>query len=264
MPACLAAADIGVAPFDVAAHGPLALGFYWSPLKIFEYMAAGPAGRRAGAAADRGARRARPRGRCSTIRPDPAALADALDALTDPALRRAARARGRATRRARLQLGGALPRRSTRRCAGRARHRPHERSCIVTDAFPPVCGGSGWSTYELARGLRARGHDVLDRAAAARHAGDDARAPTTGSASSSSAPRRRRCPYVRNYFKNERLHARLADYLADAHPRASSIDIVHGAARADVPAVDRGGARRAACRSSAPCATTGRCATGRI
>ena len=41
MPACLASADIGVAPFDVTAHRPLSLGFYWSPLKIFEYMAAG-------------------------------------------------------------------------------------------------------------------------------------------------------------------------------------------------------------------------------
>jgi glycosyltransferase involved in cell wall biosynthesis len=41
MPAALAAADIGVAPFDIAAHRPLSLGFYWSPLKIFEYMAAG-------------------------------------------------------------------------------------------------------------------------------------------------------------------------------------------------------------------------------
>lgn len=41
MPAQLAAADIGVAPFDPAAHGPLSLGFYWSPLKLFEYMAAG-------------------------------------------------------------------------------------------------------------------------------------------------------------------------------------------------------------------------------
>jgi len=41
MPACLAAADVGVAPFDVAAHRPLSLGFYWSPLKLFEYMAAG-------------------------------------------------------------------------------------------------------------------------------------------------------------------------------------------------------------------------------
>ena len=34
------------------------------------------------------------------------------------------------------------------------------RILIATDAFPPVCGGSGWSTYELARGLRARGHNV--------------------------------------------------------------------------------------------------------
>ena len=41
MPACLAAADIGVAPFDLTAHGPLRLDFYWSPLKLFEYMAAG-------------------------------------------------------------------------------------------------------------------------------------------------------------------------------------------------------------------------------
>jgi glycosyltransferase involved in cell wall biosynthesis len=41
MPAALAAADIGVAPFDVGAHAPLSLGFYWSPLKMFEYMAAG-------------------------------------------------------------------------------------------------------------------------------------------------------------------------------------------------------------------------------
>jgi glycosyltransferase involved in cell wall biosynthesis len=41
MPAVLAGADIGVAPFDLAAHAPLSLGFYWSPLKIFEYMASG-------------------------------------------------------------------------------------------------------------------------------------------------------------------------------------------------------------------------------
>jgi glycosyltransferase involved in cell wall biosynthesis len=41
MPAYLSAADVGVAPFDVSAHRALSLGFYWSPLKIFEYMAAG-------------------------------------------------------------------------------------------------------------------------------------------------------------------------------------------------------------------------------
>src|SRR5207237_9336042 len=41
MPACLSACDIGAAPFDLDAHRPLSLAFYWSPLKIFEYMASG-------------------------------------------------------------------------------------------------------------------------------------------------------------------------------------------------------------------------------
>ena len=41
IPACLAAADAGIAPFDVSGHPALAIDFYWSPLKIFEYMASG-------------------------------------------------------------------------------------------------------------------------------------------------------------------------------------------------------------------------------
>lgn len=42
MPLLLALADIGVAPFVPAAYPPLrAFGFYWSPLKVFEYMAMG-------------------------------------------------------------------------------------------------------------------------------------------------------------------------------------------------------------------------------
>jgi glycosyltransferase involved in cell wall biosynthesis len=41
MPAALAAADAGVAPFEPDAHAPLRHGFYWSPLKVFEYMASG-------------------------------------------------------------------------------------------------------------------------------------------------------------------------------------------------------------------------------
>jgi glycosyltransferase involved in cell wall biosynthesis len=40
VPLLLALGDIGVAPFDLAAHEPLrTFGFYWSPLKVFEYMA---------------------------------------------------------------------------------------------------------------------------------------------------------------------------------------------------------------------------------
>ena len=41
MPHYLARAQIGVAPYQPALHGQLRLGFYWSPLKIFEYMASG-------------------------------------------------------------------------------------------------------------------------------------------------------------------------------------------------------------------------------
>jgi glycogen(starch) synthase len=32
---------------------------------------------------------------------------------------------------------------------------------ITTDAFPPTCGGSGWSTYYLARALSNKGHEVI-------------------------------------------------------------------------------------------------------
>ena len=41
MPDLVAACDIGVAPYDTARLRQLRLGFYWSPLKVFEYMASG-------------------------------------------------------------------------------------------------------------------------------------------------------------------------------------------------------------------------------
>ncbi|WP_298814928.1 glycosyltransferase family 4 protein [Chloroflexus sp.] len=42
IPALLARAHLGVAPFNTAPHPALrAAGFFWSPLKIYEYMAAG-------------------------------------------------------------------------------------------------------------------------------------------------------------------------------------------------------------------------------
>jgi glycosyltransferase involved in cell wall biosynthesis len=95
MPACLAAADIGVAPFDIGAHAPLSLGFYWSPLKIFEYMAAGlpvvaPALPRIASLVENGR---------EGVLYDPAlpqGLAGALKTLLDPALRQRMGAAGRA------------------------------------------------------------------------------------------------------------------------------------------------------------------------
>jgi glycosyltransferase involved in cell wall biosynthesis len=97
---------------------------------------------------------------------------------------------------------------------------------LVTDAFPPVCGGSGWSTYELARGLRHRGHDVV------------VVQPRTGTRGvretrydgfavhefGAAAPD---IPYVRNYFKSERLTRALAAFLFDWLSR-ERFDIVHG------------------------------------
>lgn len=99
MPAVLASADVGVAPFDVGAHGPLSLGFYWSPLKIFEYMASGlPV---VAPAVDRIPRLVAHEREGLLYDPHaPGALADALEALCDAALRQrlGAAARERAVR----------------------------------------------------------------------------------------------------------------------------------------------------------------------
>lgn len=100
MPAVLTAADVGVAPFDVAAHAPLSLGFYWSPLKIFEYMASGlsvvaPRLDRIASLVQDGVEGVL----YSPADPD-AGLADALVTLADPARRKTlgAAARQRAVR----------------------------------------------------------------------------------------------------------------------------------------------------------------------
>jgi glycosyltransferase involved in cell wall biosynthesis len=96
MPALLAAADIGVAPFDAAAHAPLAIAFYWSPLKVFEYMATGLP---VVAPGIDGMKRIVEDGREGVLYDpsDPRALAGALERLADGGLRRrlgsAARAR---------------------------------------------------------------------------------------------------------------------------------------------------------------------------
>lgn len=98
---------------------------------------------------------------------------------------------------------------------------------VPTDAFPPICGGSGWSSYELARGLRTLGHKVTVVQPQPRtpdgvreRTFDGFRILEFGAA----APP---IPYIRNYFKNERLHARLADFLTGVITR-EHVDLVHG------------------------------------
>ena len=96
---------------------------------------------------------------------------------------------------------------------------------LPTDSFPPNCGGSGWSTYELARGLRARGHEVLvvqPRPGQMRATGREYDGFEVEEVAAPAPP----IPYVRNYFKNERLWQQLQDVLSDRIAR-QSFDIVH-------------------------------------
>ena len=124
------------------------------------------------------------------------------------------------------------------------------RILLATDAFPPVCGGSGWSTYELARGLRARGHDVFivqPRPGVSRGTGTRAYDDFDVTEFGAPAPP---VPYLRNYFKNERLYADLSEFLSGLIAR-ERIDIVHGQhVMTSVPAI------RAAHRSSIPAVCT--------
>jgi glycosyltransferase involved in cell wall biosynthesis len=101
------------------------------------------------------------------------------------------------------------------------------RILIVTDAFPPVCGGSGWSTWELVRGLMGRGHHVKvvkieigpDPAIIESHYGS-----VDVTVFRRSAPA---VPVVRNLVKNEWLWRELAGYLERAHLRSGDYDLVH-------------------------------------
>ena len=115
------------------------------------------------------------------------------------------------------------------------------RILIVTDAFPPRAGGSGWSTLELARALRGRGHEIhVMRPRFGPPADDERRydgfdvehlrfgAPPV--------------PFVRNYFKNERLYVRLGLAIERA-VRERGIDVVHGQHLLSGPAAIRGAAR---------------------
>jgi glycogen(starch) synthase len=99
------------------------------------------------------------------------------------------------------------------------------RILLVTDSFPPRCGGSGWSTYELARGLRTRGHDVALVQPRPGQRGDCTRDYDGFAVDEIGAPAPP-VPFVRNYFKNERLWAALAGRLA-ARLAARPVDVVH-------------------------------------
>jgi glycosyltransferase involved in cell wall biosynthesis len=122
------------------------------------------------------------------------------------------------------------------------------RILIATDAFPPTSGGSGWSTYELARGLRARGHDIfIVRTYSERDPVPGRYDDFAVSGFPAFAPA---IPFVRNYVRNERLYQRLGAHLANLIEQ-QKIDLIHAQHVLTGPA-----SVNAAQRAGIPCVCT--------
>lgn len=100
------------------------------------------------------------------------------------------------------------------------------RILLVTDSFPPGSGGSGWSTFELARYLQAHGHlvSVVHVQPGDNHGIRD----TTYEGIPVTQVRRRvpNLPVLRNVLKNEHLWSALTRYLV-TRLGAAPADIIH-------------------------------------
>jgi glycosyltransferase involved in cell wall biosynthesis len=99
------------------------------------------------------------------------------------------------------------------------------RVLIVTDAFPPHCGGSGWSTFHLARSLLARGHAVRVVKPQANLAGVERR-EYEGIAVGEFGYSLHDVPYVRSFERDVRMSRRLGRFLID-EIQSWRADVVH-------------------------------------
>lgn len=99
------------------------------------------------------------------------------------------------------------------------------RVLVTTDSFPPGCGGSGWSTYELSRGLREAGHEVAVLQARA-DVGESRTRTHDGFTVDERAVWAPSMPFVRNHFKNERSYRRLVPVVREAIRRTGA-EVVH-------------------------------------
>lgn len=114
------------------------------------------------------------------------------------------------------------------------------RVLLVTDSFPPGSGGSGWSTFELARQLRSRGHIVT--VVHAKPGDDDGVIDSSYEGIPVTQFRRRvpNLPLVRNILKNERLWSSLGRYLVE-RLASTPVDVIHAQhVMTTVPAVRAG------------------------
>ncbi len=98
---------------------------------------------------------------------------------------------------------------------------------IVSDVFPPKSGGSGWSSFYLARALQQRGHRVQVIVPREDQATGESQRDYEGLPVTEYHYKAARLPFVRNYSRNERLYPPLSAWLADFFVK-HKIDLAHG------------------------------------
>ena len=103
---------------------------------------------------------------------------------------------------------------------------PRWRVWLVTDVYPPECGGSGWSTHALARVLLDRGHHVAvigidpSRPGVTRRTYDGVEVTEVGVSSARRSPRRR-------LGSHDYAYRVLARYLAERLAEEPDVGILH-------------------------------------
>ncbi|NWJ97017.1 MAG: glycosyltransferase family 4 protein [Chloroflexi bacterium] len=101
------------------------------------------------------------------------------------------------------------------------------RLALVSDVFPPKCGGSGWSTFYLAQALQQRGHQVAVVVPKEGHSFGHSQRLYEGLEITEFIYPAARLPFVRNYTRNERLYPRFAAFLENFF-REHEIEVAHG------------------------------------
>ncbi len=109
------------------------------------------------------------------------------------------------------------------------------RILIASDVFPPMCGGSGWSSYYLAAALRERGHHVVvvrPRFGVKENRYTDYEGIPVHEFGWPEAAWK--LPILTNINHNERLYPAFARYIADLI-RQERIQVVHGQNGLSIP-----------------------------
>jgi glycosyltransferase involved in cell wall biosynthesis len=99
------------------------------------------------------------------------------------------------------------------------------RLIMPSDAFPPRCGGAGWSAHALARAMQTRGCDVT--AIVPRTGRGLVRDATLGIATLRPGYREWPLPFVRNYSRHERLWPIVARTIVAAVAGDAARTVIH-------------------------------------